>query len=186
MPQGHCRPSDAACPLAAVPLAGRDLPVPGQGPARGRLRFPRERPRPGRHGAAGDHRKQRELSSAGPPPRLPVPRRIRDHLRRRFPRRRARRPPWRGQRDPMGQRRPDPLHGRPGGRLSRMGRHPVLGGQPPQAYRCLPFRRARRTLLDDPARLTRSDWETSLTTWIEGGQQMTELAAAIKAFLTEA
>jgi hypothetical protein len=31
----------------------------------------------------------------------------------------------------------------------------------------------------------RHDWEASLTTWIEGGQQMTELAAAIKAFLTQ-
>jgi hypothetical protein len=33
--------------------------------------------------------------------------------------------------------------------------------------------------------ITRNDWEASLTTWIEGGQQMTELAAAIKAFLTQ-
>jgi hypothetical protein len=34
-------------------------------------------------------------------------------------------------------------------------------------------------------RLTRSVWEASVTTWIEGGQQMTELAAAVKAFLTQ-
>jgi hypothetical protein len=34
--------------------------------------------------------------------------------------------------------------------------------------------------------ITRPDWEASLTTWIEGGQQMTELAAAISAFLTQA
>jgi len=34
--------------------------------------------------------------------------------------------------------------------------------------------------------ITRADWEASLTTWIEGGQQMTELAAAIKALLTQA
>jgi Family of unknown function (DUF6228) len=34
--------------------------------------------------------------------------------------------------------------------------------------------------------ITRNDWEASLTTWIEGGQQMTELAAAIKTFLTRA
>jgi hypothetical protein len=34
--------------------------------------------------------------------------------------------------------------------------------------------------------ITRNDWEASLTTWIEGGQQMTELAAAIEAFLTQA
>jgi hypothetical protein len=33
--------------------------------------------------------------------------------------------------------------------------------------------------------ITRLDWETSLITWIESGQQMTELAAAIKAFLTQ-
>jgi hypothetical protein len=33
--------------------------------------------------------------------------------------------------------------------------------------------------------ITRSDWEASLTTWIEGGQQMTGLAAAIKTFLTQ-
>lgn len=32
--------------------------------------------------------------------------------------------------------------------------------------------------------ITHNDWEASLTTWIEGGQQMTELAAAIRAFLT--
>jgi len=34
--------------------------------------------------------------------------------------------------------------------------------------------------------ITRADWEASLTTWIEGGQQMTDLAAAIKALLTQA
>lgn len=34
--------------------------------------------------------------------------------------------------------------------------------------------------------ITRRDWEASLTTWIEGGQQMTELADTIKAFLTRA
>jgi len=33
--------------------------------------------------------------------------------------------------------------------------------------------------------ITRPDWEASLTTWIEAGQQMTELAAAIRAFLTQ-
>jgi Family of unknown function (DUF6228) len=33
--------------------------------------------------------------------------------------------------------------------------------------------------------ITRSGWEASLTTWIEGGQQMTELADAIRAFLTQ-
>jgi hypothetical protein len=33
--------------------------------------------------------------------------------------------------------------------------------------------------------ITRSDWEASVTTWIEGGQQMTELAAAMKDFLSQ-
>jgi len=33
--------------------------------------------------------------------------------------------------------------------------------------------------------LMRPGWEASLTTWIEGGQQMSELATAIRAFLTQ-
>jgi hypothetical protein len=35
-------------------------------------------------------------------------------------------------------------------------------------------------------RLTRPRWEASVTTWIEGGQQMTELAGAVKQFLAQA
>lgn len=34
--------------------------------------------------------------------------------------------------------------------------------------------------------VTRSDWEVSVTTWVEGGQQMTGLAAAIKGLLAQA
>lgn len=34
--------------------------------------------------------------------------------------------------------------------------------------------------------ISRSSWEASLTTWIEGGEQMSELAAAVGAFLTPA
>lgn len=34
--------------------------------------------------------------------------------------------------------------------------------------------------------LTRPGWEASLTTWVEGGQQMSELASAVRAFLTQA
>jgi len=34
--------------------------------------------------------------------------------------------------------------------------------------------------------ITRYGWEAPVTTWIEGGQQMTELAAAVRAFLTHA
>jgi Family of unknown function (DUF6228) len=33
--------------------------------------------------------------------------------------------------------------------------------------------------------VTRSVWEASVTTWIEGGQQMAELAASVKDFLTQ-
>ena len=33
--------------------------------------------------------------------------------------------------------------------------------------------------------VTRSVWEASVTTWIEGGQRMAELAASVKDFLTQ-
>ena len=33
--------------------------------------------------------------------------------------------------------------------------------------------------------VARSVWEASLTTWVEGGQQMAEFAASVKDFLTQ-
>lgn len=81
---------------------------------------------------------------------------------------------------------PDRLHGRTGGRLPRLGRHRSWavnhlkltaafhsGGHVELCWTIRPW-------------ITRPDWEASLTTWIEGGQQMTELAAAVSAFLTQA
>lgn len=56
----------------------------------------------------------------------------------------------------------------------------------PAPTRCgnLPPRRSRGTHLGAPTLGTRSDaWQASITTWLEGGEQMSNLAADLREFL---
>lgn len=115
---------------------------------------------------------------------LPVPRRVRDRLCRRPARRQPGRRRRRGQRDPVGRwGLPGFTDGLAAGFRGWAGTRFRAAGhlEVTAAFRSGGHAGLRWTIRP---RLARDGWEACLTTWIEGGQHKTDLAAGVRASLT--